>query len=129
PVRARPDGSGIRIFVGVWYVVLGASTTVLPPGPLSPEDPLVWLRGLTTVVCGLALLWLAPIENRLASLLGHLLIAAVQGAIAIVMIDQPGALTPSFTLLVIAIATAALPLYTIRRSGPLAGLPVYPLGV
>ena len=53
-LRARPDGSGLRIFVGVWYVVLGAAITILPPGPLSPPDPFVWLRGLATVASGLA---------------------------------------------------------------------------
>jgi signal transduction histidine kinase len=128
-VRTRPDGSALRIFLGVWYVVLGVSTTVLPPGPLSPEDPLVWLRGLVTVVCGLAVLWLAPVENRFVDVLGHLLVAAIQGWIAVVMIDQPGALTPSFTLLVVAIATASLPLYRLRRSRPLGGLPAFPMGV
>jgi signal transduction histidine kinase len=87
------------------------------------------LRGLVTVLCGLAVLWLAPVENRVVHLLGHLLVAAIQGWVAIVMIDQPGALTPSFTLLVVAIATAALPLYTLRRSGPLTGLPAFPMGV
>ncbi|MEA2676660.1 MAG: hypothetical protein QOJ81_801 [Chloroflexota bacterium] len=127
-MRARSDGSGLRIFVGAWFVVLGAATTILPPGPLSPPDPYIWLRGLATVACGLAVFGLAPIDKRWLNLLGHLILAGVQAVFAAQMINQGGALTPGLTLLVVAIATASLPLYNLRDSGPVRGLPAYPLG-
>ena len=127
-MRTRPDGSALRIVLGVWFVVMGAAITVLPPGPLSPPDPLIWLRGLATVFCGLAVFWLAPIESRVISVLGHVGLAAIQGWFAVGMIDQ-GALSGGLTLLVAAIATAALPLFTVLKSGPMRGLPAFPLGV
>jgi signal transduction histidine kinase len=112
----------------VWYVVLGAAIAILPPGPLSPPDQYVWLRGLATVASGLAVFWLAPIERRWLGLLGHLVVAGVQGVLAAQIINQPGALTSGLTLLVVAVATATLPLYNLRATGPVRGLPVYPMG-
>jgi signal transduction histidine kinase len=113
----------------VWYVVLGAAITILPPGPLSPPEPYVWLRGLATVACGLAVFWLAPIDKRWLSLLGHWIVAGVQVVFAAQLLNQSGALSNGLTLLVVAIGTGVLPLYTIRRSGPIRGVPEYPLGV
>jgi signal transduction histidine kinase len=115
--------------VGVWYVVLGAAITILPPGPLSPPEPYVWLRGLATVASGLAVFWLAPIDKRWLSLLGHLIVAAVQAAFAYQMINSGGALSTGLTLSVAAIGTASLPLFTLRMSRSVPGLPAYPLGV
>ena len=115
--------------MGVWYVVLGAAITILPPGPLSPPDQFVWLRGLATVASGLAVFWLAPIDKRWLSLLGHLVVAGVQGVFAAQIINQDGGLSGGLTLFVVAIATAVLPLYTLRGAGPVRGLPWYPMGV
>lgn len=128
-MHSRSDGSGLRIFLGVWYVVLGAAITILPPGPLSPPEPYVWLRGLATVACGLAVVWLAPIDRRWLSLLSHWIVAGVQAVFAAQLLNQAGALSNGLTLLVVAIATSTLPLYTLRSSGPIRGLPAYPLGV
>ena len=79
---------------------------------------------------GLAVFWLAPIDKRWLNLLGHLIVAGVQGVFAAQIINQGGgSLSPGLTLLVVAIATAALPLYTLRSAGPLRGLPWFPMGV
>lgn len=129
-LRSRPDGSGLRIFVGVWYVVLGAAITILPPGPLSPPDPYVWLRGLATVASGLAVFWLAPIDKRWLNVIGHWIVAGVQAIFAAQILNQGvGGLSGGLTLAVVAIATACLPLYNVRASGPIRGLPLYPMGV
>lgn len=89
----------------------------------------MWLRGLATVASGLAVFWLAPIDKRWLNLLGHLIVAGVQGVFAAQSINQEGGLSAGLTLLVVAIATALLPLYKLRAAGPIRGLPAYPLGV
>jgi signal transduction histidine kinase len=108
-------------------VVLGVATTVLPPGPLSAPEPLLWLRGLLTVGAGLAVFWLAPIQARVATVPGHLVVALVPAFFGVSMASESG-LTLSLNLLVVAIAIAALPLYTVFKSGPLPLLPRFPLG-
>lgn len=115
--------------MGVWYVVLGTATTILPPGPLSPPDLHIWLRGLATVACGLAVFWLAPIDKRWLNLLGHLVVAGVQAVFAYQMVNQGGALSTGLTLFVVAIGTASLPLFKLRKAASIPGLPAYPLGV
>ena len=89
----------------------------------------MWLRGLATVASGLAVFWLAPIDRPWLRLLGHLVVAGAQLAFAAQVMNQAGGLSAGLTLLVVAIATATLPLYGLRSSGPIPGLPALPLGV
>jgi signal transduction histidine kinase len=124
-MSSRTDASGLRIFLAIWFVVLGASITILPTGPLSRPDDLAWVRGLMTAATGLALVWLAPLGWSQPSRLIHLALAVVQAGFAVRLVAQ-GSAAVGLTLLVVAVATAALPLYApdVRHRVP---LPHYPL--
>ncbi|HET8784294.1 MAG TPA: HAMP domain-containing sensor histidine kinase, partial [Candidatus Limnocylindrales bacterium] len=123
---ARSDASGLRIFLAIWFVVLGASITILPTGPLSRPDDLAWLRGLITAATGLALLWVAPLEATRWNTLTHAALAILQAGFAIRLIAQ-GMVAGGVTLLVMALAIAALPLYATGERRVAPRLPAYPL--
>ncbi|HET9082891.1 MAG TPA: HAMP domain-containing sensor histidine kinase [Candidatus Limnocylindrales bacterium] len=124
-MTSRSDASGLRIFLAIWFLVLGASIVILPSGPLSPRDDLAWLRGLITAGTGLAILWLAPLGRSEISSLAHLAMGVVQIGFALRLVGQ-GGVAGGATLLVLAIATAALPLYAAEDRGH-RPLPRYPL--
>ena len=126
PDPSRTDASGLRIFLAIWFVVLGASISILPTGPLSRPDDLAWLRGLITAATGLSLVWLAPLDWSRWSTLTHAALAVVQGGFAIRLLAQ-GTIAGGLTLFILAIAIAALPLYAPSSRRPAAPLPRYPL--
>ena len=124
-MTSRNDASDLRIFLAIWFLVLGASITILPSGPLSPRDDLAWLRGLITAGTGLAILWLAPLGRSEISSLTHLGMGVVQIGFAVRLVGQ-GGVAAGATLIVLAIATAAVPLYSAEDRGQ-RRLPRYPL--
>ena len=121
---SRTDASGLRIFLAIWFVVLGASITILPSGPLTPTDDLTWLRGLVTAFTGLALIWLAPLRASTATTLAHVALGAIQAVFAVRIVALGGG---GETLLVLALATVALPIYAEPPSNIRVRRPAYPL--
>jgi signal transduction histidine kinase len=115
---ARQPGRGLRLphaetlrwFAGVYFLLLGISLLLLPPGSLRLWLGSLWLRGICTFASGLLLLWVTVLRPRREVALGLYALAVAPHLVVAFEYALLGGVTPAVTLCLLALAVLLSPL-------------------